>query len=134
MIFFVAFSSAFVSNLQYILLAYCLNGTYSTVWGNRPIRSSAVNASKDKFIGKVCRELNDTPSPSGQGCAFPSKVDALMPASRRQYLLLSSVKHRHMKIWENFMFPVTLHLDPLFIKLIYFQKFYRKEFLIFPIF
>ena len=63
-----------------------------------PIRSSAVNASKDMFIGKVCRELNDIPSPSGQGCAFPSKVDALMPASRRQYLLLSSVKHRHMKI------------------------------------
>ena len=78
MIFLLLFSSAFVSNLQYILLAYCLNGTYSTVWGNRPIRSSAVNASKDKFIGKVCRELNDTPSPSGQGCAFPSKVDALM--------------------------------------------------------
>ena len=30
------------------------------------------------FIGKVCRELNDIASPSGQGCAFPSKVDALM--------------------------------------------------------
>ena len=61
-----------------------------------PIRSSAVNASKDMFIGKVCRELNDIPSPSGQGCAFPSKVDALMAGVPEA--VLSSVKHRHMKI------------------------------------
>ena len=56
----------------------------------------SVNASKDKFIGKVCRELNDIASPSRQGCAFPSKVDALMAGVPEA--VLSSVKHRHIKI------------------------------------
>ena len=87
------FSSAFVSNLQYILLEWYIQyGMGQQV----PIRSSAVNASKDMFIGKVCRELNDIASPSGQGCAFPSKVDALMAGVKEA--VLSSVKYRQMKI------------------------------------
>ena len=39
-----------------------------------PNRSSAVNASKDMFIGKVCRELKISHLPAGRGVLFPPRL------------------------------------------------------------